>query len=150
MTQTIGTGANAHETQITITNQITKTIYVTGSASVPVASSVSPVSPEQTPAVPVNGEGSTDANDSTTLVTSDVTSTVAKTLTITEGGPSATPTGSNGSPSNGTPSDVPANPEGSAPAGGECASVAPVTVTVTAQETVTVVSGLEHPSQSVD
>jgi hypothetical protein len=145
VTQTIGTGANAHETQITITNQITKTIYVTGSASVPIASAVSPVSPGETPNVPVNGEGSTDANESTTMMTTDVTSTVAKTLTITEGGPSATPTGSNGtpsygSPSNGTPSDVPAKPEGSAPAGGECASVAPVTVTVTAQETVTVVS----------
>ena len=127
MTQTIGTGANAHETAITITNKVTKTVYVTGEASLPVESAVSP---EQTPV----------AGEDTTIVTSDITSTVAKTLTITEGAPTGT-----GSPSSDTPaseSGVPVNPEDvpadSTGGAGECAP--PVTVTVTAQETVTVVS----------
>lgn len=130
LTQTIGTGENAHETKITITSKVTKTIYVTGDASVPVTTSVSP---EQTGG----------ADEPTTYVTSDVTSTVAKTLTITEGAPSGT-----GSPSNGSPSGVPVNPEDTPvnPSGGaeECAP--PVTVTVTAQETVTVTAGDSTPT----
>ena len=123
MTQTIGTGENAHETQITITNKVTKTVYVTGVDTA--------VTPEKTP---VAGEG-----EPTTYVTTDVTSTVGMTLTITEGAPTGT-----GSPSTGTPSDIPADSEDTPvkPSGGagegECAP--PVTVTVTAQETVTVVS----------
>jgi hypothetical protein len=129
MTQTIGTGANAHETAITITNKVTKTIYVTGDAAVPVTTAASP---EQT--APAGGEG-----EPTTYLTTDVTSTIAKTLTVTEGG---APTGTAGSPPTGEHTGVPVNPEDTpaVPTGAEGECAPPVTVTVTAQETVTVVS----------
>lgn len=119
LTATVGTGENAHLTTYTITDKVTKTVYVTAGPS-----------PSEA--------GEAPKSEPTTTLTTDITSTIGVTLTVTEG----LPTGGNAYPTGPKPSGVPVTPEGSqAPGGGEGECAPPVTVTVTAKETVTVTEG---------
>lgn len=119
LTATVGTGENAHPTTYTITEKVTRTVYVTAGPS-------------------PSRAGEAPKPEPTTTLTTDITSTIGITKTITEG----LPTGGNAYPTGPKPSGVPVTPEGSqAPGEGEGECAPPVTVTVTAKETVTVTEG---------
>lgn len=121
LTYTVGRGENAHQTTTEIVSTSTETIYKTVT-----------LTKEQEHAAPTPSAGQEDITGTTTVRT---TSTTVKYITVhpTPAVPTAGEQGA--SPSKGADQGK----------GADCAP--PVTVTVTAQETVTVVSGPIHESR---
>jgi len=127
LTYTVGTGENAHPVTTEISSTSTETIYQTVTIT------------KQHEASPTDVYGEDEEITGTTTLTT--TSTTTHYITV------------HPTPSAGSEGEYPA---GEYPAGGpqkeenegDCQALPPVTVTVTAQETVTVTAGQEYPASS--
>jgi hypothetical protein len=125
LTYTVGTGQNAHPTTTEITSVTTETVYATMTITKGTQASATPAG------YPVGG----GEEEITGTTTSTTTSTTTKYITVFPSPSAGANEGGQYTP--GVPAPTgPAGGEGQ----GEC--LPPVTVTVTSQETVTVVSTL--------
>lgn len=134
---TVGVGSTAHPVTTEVVSTATSTIYST----VVITIGKSTPAPGQQTAYP---EGSPVPEGPTTTIKS--TSTTTKYITVKPTPSGKVPVGETGTPGTpGAPAGGAGKPSGGA---GECAP--PVTVTVTAKETVTVTKGQEKPTPGAE